>query len=127
MDRPAKLDLSPCEELSEIKVQLINPRFRKIIPILRTIASPRFRKLWFLVYSSDRGDPKWALLDKEVPALAERVNATAAADRLEVVFSNYPAGVGGMGLSEIEGVLPRIVSNARVSLRVEEFPPPLCY
>ena len=67
------------------------------------------------------------LLDSEVTALAERVNATAVTDRLEVVFSYYSTGLGEIGLSEIEGALPRIASDARVSLRVEKLLPPLGY
>ena len=71
------------------------------------------------------GNAKWVLLDKEVIALAEMVNAMAVADRLEVVFSYYSTGLGEIGLSETEGTLPRIASDDRVSLRVEKLPPPL--
>ena len=88
--------------------------------------SPRFRKLSLLIFPPV-GDAEWELLNKEVPALAERVNAAAVADRLEVVFSYYSTGLGETGLSEIEGTLPRIASDARVSLRVEKLPPPLGY
>ena len=65
------------------------------------------------------------LFDKEVIAPAERVNTTAVADRLEVVFSYYSTGLGEIRLSKIEGALPRIASDARVSLWVERLPPPL--
>ena len=115
------VDLSPCEEPSEIQTQFIYPNFGKIIPILKTITSPWFRKLSFFIFPPV-GDAEWVLFDKEVIAPAERVNTTAVADRLEVVFSYYSTGLGEMGLSEIEGALPRIASDARVSLRVERLP-----
>ena len=60
-------------------------------------------------------------------ALAERVNATAVTDMLEVLFSSYPTTVGELVLSDIESALPRIASDARVSLRVENTPFALNY
>ena len=75
---------------SEIQAQFISLNFGKIIPILRTIASRRFRKPSFFIFPPV-GDAEWVLLDKEVIALAERVNATAVADRLECFLTTLRA------------------------------------
>ena len=97
-------------------MQFIHPHFGKTIPVLRTIASPWFRKLSLLIFPPVR-DAEWSLLYKEVVALAERVNTRTVADTLEVVFSYYSTGLGEIGLSEIEVAFPWITSNGLVSLR----------
>ena len=61
-------------------------------------------------------------LDEEVTALAKRVGTTAITDMLQVLFYCYKTAFAGLRLSDIEAVLPRVSSDARVSLRVEDSP-----
>ena len=89
--------------------------------MLKTVTSPRFRKLTFFIIPplpSDKGKI-WRSLDGEITALAKRVNATVAGDALEVLFSSYSTAVGALELSAVRAVLPRTASDACVSLRVE--------
>jgi len=68
-------------------------------------------------------DPEtWTALDKELTALAGRVNAKAVNDQLEVSFISYSTAFAGLELSTIEAALPWSASDARVSLRVENSP-----
>jgi hypothetical protein len=80
--------------------------------MLNTVASLRFRKLAISVIPSQPigNTQEWSNLDDGVAALANRVNATAASDTLEVLFYCR---------FDVEWVLPRIASDPRVSLRVE--------
>ena len=89
--------------------------------MLKTIGSPRFRKLTFFIMPSLPKLKKgaWRTLEEEVIALAKRVNAMAAVDRLELLFSSYSPVLGGVESSAVRAVLPRIASDARVSLGVE--------
>lgn len=64
-------------------------------------------------------------MDAAIIALVKRVSATAASDMLEVLFSSYSTGLGGVQLSEIPGALPLTASDARVSLRTKYLPVPL--
>jgi len=121
LDPAPSLDLSPCERLVEIQARFAHCEFDSIIPTLKTVVSPRFRKLTFFIIPplpAVKTDA-WAKLDEEVTALAKRVNATAVDDRLQVLFSSYSKILGGIKLSEVEMALPRIASNACVSLRAE--------
>jgi hypothetical protein len=63
----------------------------------------------------------WKDLDEEITALAKRVNATAGGDTLEVLFSCLaPVILGSLtGPGGVMNFLPRVASDARVSLRVE--------
>ena len=94
--------------------------------MLRTVASPRFRRLTLLITSRMRliKGENWTKLEGEVIALAKRVNATAVSDTLEVLFSSYSTTLGELVLSDVERVLPRVASDALVSLRVENLPLP---
>ena len=94
--------------------------------MLRTVGSPRFRRLTLFITppigAIRRED--WTKLEGEVIALAKRVNATAVNDTLQVLFSSYSTPLGELVLSDIESVLPRVASDVRVSLRVENPPLP---
>jgi hypothetical protein len=92
--------------------------------MLKTVASPRFRKLTFFIIPPLPAlkTQAWTRLDEEVTALAKRVNAAAVSDMLEVLFSSYSTTLGGLKLSDVSVVLPWIASDARVSLRVENLP-----
>ena len=120
------LDLSPCGELVEIQARFNHANFDKIVLILNTVASPRFRKLTVFIVppvpSIKRLEWEWEESDEAVTALAKRVNATAASDTLEVLFSSYSTIFGELVLSDVERVLPRMSSDARVSLRTENAP-----
>ena len=108
-------------KLVEIQARLAYSGFEVIIPMLRTLASPRFRKLTLFVTPPLPVDKThfWTGLDEEVTVLAKRVNATAANDRLEVLFFAHSTAIGGSELSDIEAALPRIASDVCVSFRVE--------
>jgi hypothetical protein len=113
-------DLSPCQEIVEIHAQLRYPWFELITPTLKTVSSRRLRKLTLDILrpKSEIIPGHWVKLDAEIFALANRVDATAGNDVLEVLIS-WPTTVGGTQLSEIERALPLVSSDARVSLRVE--------
>ena len=66
----------------------------------------------------------WAGLDGGIFALAKRIKATAGNDMLEVLIRCCTI-FGWIEFSEIEGALPLISSDVRVSLRTERLPPPL--
>ena len=86
------------------------------------VRSPRFRKLTFITTLSIPKEKRrtWKDLDEEITALAKRVNATAAGDTLEVLFScRSPTILGRIELDDVMRFLPRVTSDARVSLRVE--------
>jgi len=90
--------------------------------MLKTVASPRFRRLTFFVVpplSVARVQQYWKALDEEVTALAKRVGATAVSDTLQVLFYCYRTT-----FADINAVFPRVTSDARVSLRVENCPTP---
>jgi hypothetical protein len=115
-------DLSPCKNLVEIRGKFAHAEFEKIIPMLKTVASPRFRKLIFIIIPPIPTVSKgrtWRDLDEEISALAKRVNAGVASDKLEVLFSSCSAILGGVAAHDIERFLPRVASDSRVSLRVE--------
>ena len=102
--------------------------FGFIFIVLGTISSRRFRKLTIDVA---RPGPKinpedWGLLDKGVFELVKRVKATAGNNMLEVLI-RCSTTVGGIQLSEIEGALPLVSSDVRVSLRTEHLPPAFIY
>ena len=65
--------------------------------------------------------PHWTKLDEEVTALAKRVGATVASDTLQVLFYCYTTAFSGLELSSVEMFLPRVASDPRVSLRVENW------
>jgi hypothetical protein len=112
------LDLSPCKNLIEIRGEFAQAGFEKIIPILETVTSPRFRKLTFITTLSIPEEKRqtWEDLDGEITALAKRVNATAVSDTLEVLFSCCSTGVEPDAVMRF---LPGVTSDVRVSLRVE--------
>ena len=121
--RGSALDLSPCRQLVETRVGVNCPWFELIIPTLKTISSRRFRKLTLTIFHPM---PKirledWAELDKEISVLAQRVKASAGNDALEVLIRCSPT-VSRTQLSEIEGALPLVSSDVRVSLRTERLP-----
>lgn len=98
--------------------------FGMITPTLKTIASPRFRKLVFFIIPplpTANTQPHWTRLDEEVTALANRVGATAVSDTLQVLFCCYTTVFSGIELSSIEAALPQVSSDARVSLRVKDW------
>lgn len=127
LSRPlTSLDLSPCKGLVEIHGRFYHSQFEALISILRTVGSPRFRKLSIFIappIPAIKPD-EWARLDVAVGELAKRVQATAGSGTLEVLFSSYSTVLGGVQLSEIEGALPLISSDARVSLRTKYIPLP---
>ena len=120
------LDPSPCKKLVEVRGRFHHARFKMFISVLNNITSPRFRKLTiFITPPIPAVDPKeWGELETAVVALATRVGATAGSDVLEVLISSYHTVLGGTKLCEIEGALPLIASNSRVSLRTEYVPIP---
>lgn len=92
--------------------------------MLKTVASSRFRKLtFFIIPPLPRTNTyqHWARLDEEVTALAARVGATAVSDRLQVLFYSHTTPFARLELSGIEALLPRVASDARVSLQVENW------
>ena len=121
------LNLSPCKNLVEIRGEFAQAGFEKIIPMLKTVTSPRFRKLTFIIILPIPMEKRrtWKDLDEEITALAKRVDATAAGDTLEVLFSCLsPIILGWMiGPGGVMKFLPRVASDARVSLRVENLNP----
>jgi hypothetical protein len=88
---------------------------------LETVASPRFRKLTFIIIPPLPTETTqiWKELDEEISALAKRVNAAAASDTLEVLFSVYSTTLRGIALRKVKKLLPRSALDARVALRVE--------
>ena len=121
------LSLSSCKKLVEIRARFNHAEFGKLVPILETVVSPQFRKLMLLITPPIPviGMEAWKKLDEEVTALVGRINATAVNDRLEVLFLSYSTGLGLLVRSDVERALPRMASDARVSLRVENLPLPL--
>ena len=102
--------------------------FGFIFIVLGTISSRRFRKLTIdIARPGPKINPEdWGLLDKGVFELVKRVKATAGNNMLEVLI-RCSTTVGGIQLSEIEGALPLVSSDVRVSLRTEHLPPAFIY
>ena len=118
------MDLSLCGKLVEVQATFAHAEFGTITPMLRTVASPRFRKLTFFIIPPlpKTKTQHWTRLDEAVTALANRVGATAVSDTLQVLFYSYTTAFAGLELSSIEAVMPQVASDARVSLRVENSP-----
>jgi len=118
----SEINLTNFDVLKEL--ELSSYEIGKIPPILRTITSRVLKSIQFSLCVRGDGhqevpeDPgKWALVDRELCALADRLQATQSSDRarLEVWLVHGRTGVGFQLMKVVRRLLPGSQKHSYIS------------